>query len=71
MDIGPGLGEYLYAPTSVMSGGVKETLQPVSSRLGPVWQKRRFLGRESVGSVVLRRRASSAVIEEVPLTNAK
>ena len=71
MDIGPGLGEYLYTPTSVMSGSVKETLQAVSSRLGPVWQKRRFLGRESVGTVVLRRQASSAVIEEVPLTDAR
>lgn len=71
VEVAPGRGKYVYEPGSVFSGVATKTLEPVVERLGRISAKRRFLRRESTGSVILARQPSTVATEEVVLRDVE
>lgn len=71
IQIGPSTPNYRYDPSALFSGVVTQTLIPVQSRLGPVWNRAANLRREFTGTAVLVRQTSQTVVEEVTLQNVR
>ncbi len=65
LEIGPGLGTYEYDPNHQFTGLATTSIEAVKSRLGPRNQRLRFLNRELVGDLVLRRQPSKVVSQEI------
>jgi len=70
LEVGPGLGNYVYDPYNQFAGVATERLEPVEGRLGQVWHRRAYLRRESRGIVALLKHPSQTVVEEVVLQDA-
>lgn len=67
----PGQANYAFDPKRVFAGSATQILEPVRSRLGPVWQERSYLRREATGTFVMMRHTTDVVTEEVSLVDAE
>jgi len=70
LEVKPGTASYLFDPQRRFVGAAKQILEPVRGRLGPVWQERRYLRRESSGVFSMAKHPSPVAVEEAPLANA-
>jgi hypothetical protein len=70
LEVKPGIANYRFDPDRVFAGEARQVLEPVRSRLGPVWTERDYLRRETKGSFAMMRQAGEVMEEETTLAPA-
>lgn len=70
LEVKPGLANYVFDPNRLFAGQAQQSLVPVRSRLGPPWDARAYLRRESIGTFALMRQANEVMAEEATLADA-
>lgn len=70
LDVRPGQSNYQFNADRLFSGQATQILEPLRSRLGPVWPERAYLRRESTGTFGMIRHAEPVSTEEVSLEDA-